>query len=338
MLKLNLGVNELSLDVVNQILRGPEEIGVKVVKLQNGTTIIDAGVNSNGGFEAGRLVTEICLGGLGTASLTMMNIEGLVLPAITVETNWPAISTLCIQAGYPLAEGKTMNFIGSGPARVLTKRPREIFDFLSFEDKSEAAVIVLQMDSLPCEEAAEEVASECSVNPGNLFMVVTPSGSLAGATQIAGRAIEDVMFTLWEVLHYDVRRVRQIVGVAPIAPVCKTPENRFSPDDFLAYGGQVCLWLDSQRGDVQGLAQNLIFESTPMYGRTFYESLRDVGFVFNKLPGYPGIFRPAQVTINSLKTGELFQAGELSPQMLRKCLTLSKRGYQSETPYRVSKP
>jgi methenyltetrahydromethanopterin cyclohydrolase len=35
-----------------------------------GCTIIDAGIDVPGGLEAGRIITEICLGGMGTVSLS----------------------------------------------------------------------------------------------------------------------------------------------------------------------------------------------------------------------------------------------------------------------------
>ena len=37
--------------------------------LIRGATIIDAGIKFPGGLEAGRLITEICMGGLGRVSL-----------------------------------------------------------------------------------------------------------------------------------------------------------------------------------------------------------------------------------------------------------------------------
>lgn len=315
---MNLRVNEISLELAKKILDCPEIFGAQVIRLQNGATVVDAGVNVRGGFEAGRLITEICLGGLGKAYLTTMGVGDTFFPAVTVETNWPAFSTLCMQAGYPLFENEKTRLISSGPARVLAQKPKRLFDYLNFEDDSAVAVIILQMNELPRMETADAIASVCHVKPENLFMFVTPSGSLAGVTQIAGRAIEDVMFTLWEVLHYDVKKVRHIMGVAPIAPIYKSRElTKALPDDFLAYGGQVYVWLEPDGDEAKRLAEDLVFESTLMCGKTFSELLKKANFDFKKLPGYPDVFRPAQVIINDIKTGEMHRAGTLNLQMLK---------------------
>lgn len=315
-------VNELSFAIVKKILNHPKKLGVEVSKLENGATIIDMGVHARGGFEAGRLATEVCLGGLGNAQLTMMTFADFSLPAIRVTTSWPAISTLGIQAGYPILDSEKTRLIASGPARALARKPRKLFDFLNFMDDSNIAVIVLQSDDLPSERIAELIATECNVAPKELYMLVTPGESIAGLTQIAGRAIEDVTFTMWEVLHYDVKKVKHMFGMAPIAPSCKFAKaEKALPDDFIGYGGKVFFTLEpEEEEDLQKLAQNLVFSSTPVYGRTFYDLLKDANFEFSKVPGFPAIFRPAQVTINDLRTGGVYKAGKVHEDFVKELL------------------
>jgi methenyltetrahydromethanopterin cyclohydrolase len=179
------------------------------------------------------------------------------------------------------------------------------------------------MDSLPSERIAELISAECHVEPKNFFMLVTPGKSLAGATQIAARAIEDVTFTMWEALHYDVRKVKHALSVAPIVPVCtSTVTTKALPDDFLGYGGRVFIAVEAEDEDLQKLAEDLVFESTPIYGKTFNEILKEADFDFKKVPGYPGIFRPAQIIINDMKTGEVYKAGKVNSEMIKKCLGL----------------
>jgi len=317
-------VNEISFRIVNGILECPEKFGVVVTMSDSGATILDCGVHARGGFEVGRLIIEICLGGLGKASLTMVQLGDLILPAATVMTDSPAIATLGVQAGYPLLKQKETTSIASGPARVLAQKPKELFDMLDVNDDSRVGVIVLQMDDLPSVQLSKRIAVECNIDPASLFMLITPLRSIAGATQIAGRAIEDVTFTMWEILHYDVRKVRQMVGTAPIVPVCPSDEMKTFPDDFLCYGGTVYMTIEPDNEDIHRLAKELVFESTPIYGKTFSELLKHAKNDFRKIPGYPGIFRPAQVMINNLKTGEICEAGKVNPLTIRKCLRLSK--------------
>ena len=321
---LQIKVNEMSLKIVDRILECPEKFGVQVKKLSDGATILDCGVHARGGFEVGRLVIEICLGGLGKASLTLMHLGDLTLPAVMVMTDSPAISTLGIQAGYPMLEEKETRLIGSGPARVLAQKPKELFDLLHFNDNSKIGVTVLQMDELPSIQISESIAAQCNIDPKSLFMLITPLRSIAGVTQIAGRAIEDAAFTMWEILHYDVRKVRQMVGTAPIAPVCTSGEMKTFPDDFLCYGGTVYMTVEPDAEDLYKLAKELVFESTQIYGKTFSELLKDAGFNFKKIPGYPGIFRPAHIMINDLKTGKIHEAGNVNPSMIKKCLGLNR--------------
>jgi methenyltetrahydromethanopterin cyclohydrolase len=326
---VEIKVNELAFRVAEKILKDPERLGVVVKKLQNGATVIDCGVDAKGGFEVGRLVTEICLGGLGNAQLTHVNFEDLALPAVRVSTDWPAVATLCIQAGYPLLPDEKPRIICSGPARALARKPNDLFDFLDFHDKSKVGVIVLQMDELPSAETAEAIAAQCKIEPSCLYMFVTPSRSIAGATQIAGRAIEDVAFTMREVLRYDVRKIRQMIGLAPIVPVCEAADTKVFPDDFLSYGGTVYLTVESGDEDLDKLTKELVFEATSIYGRTFAELLKETHFDFKRIPGYPGIFRPAQVLVNDLKSGKIHRAGNTNPYMIRKCLGLAEPQHSS---------
>jgi methenyltetrahydromethanopterin cyclohydrolase len=224
-----------------------------------------------------------------------------------------------------LFEQKETTSIASGPARVLAQQPKKLFDMLDINDDSRVGVIVLQMDELPSVELSKRIAAKCNIDPAFLFMLITPLRSIAGATQIAGRAIEDVTFTMWEILHYDVRKVRQIIGTAPIAPVCASGKMKIFPDDFLCYGGTVYMTIEPENEDLDRLAKELVFESTPICGKTFSELLKHAKGDFRKIPGYPGIFRPARVMINDLKTGKVCEAGKVNPSVIRKCLRLSAR-------------
>jgi len=64
-------VNQGAFKIVKALMSNPEYYGVKVEKVEGGGTIIDAGVKVRGGYEAGLRITEICMGGLGKAYLTV---------------------------------------------------------------------------------------------------------------------------------------------------------------------------------------------------------------------------------------------------------------------------
>ena len=72
-------VNKLSQPLVQELLDNADKLRLGITKLANGSTIIDAGINVPGGLEAGRIITEICLGGMGTVTLSHS----------TYTDNWP---------------------------------------------------------------------------------------------------------------------------------------------------------------------------------------------------------------------------------------------------------
>jgi len=62
---------------------------------------VDAGIKAKGGFQARKIITEICMGGCGKAEITHRKYRKLELPPIFVYTDHPVIATLgsSIQAG-----------------------------------------------------------------------------------------------------------------------------------------------------------------------------------------------------------------------------------------------
>src|SRR3990170_7040472 len=90
-----ISVNQKGWSLAQKLRDSPEKYGVAVKETSQGVIVIDAGIATEGSLEAGRLVTEICLGGYGEATITTTKYDNeLTLPSISVQTNYPAISTL----------------------------------------------------------------------------------------------------------------------------------------------------------------------------------------------------------------------------------------------------
>lgn len=123
----NLSVNRLAYELVKKLLDNADEFGVIVKKMSAGVTLVDAGIEAQGGFSAGKVITEICLGGLGTAEINSRPYDDLELPTIFVHTDYPAISSLGSQfAGWQIKADK-YTAMGSGPARALSLKPKELY-------------------------------------------------------------------------------------------------------------------------------------------------------------------------------------------------------------------
>ena len=66
----HVSVNAHSQPIVKYLITYADKLRLQIDRLPNGCTIIDAGINVPGSLEAGRLIGEICMGGLGRVTLT----------------------------------------------------------------------------------------------------------------------------------------------------------------------------------------------------------------------------------------------------------------------------
>lgn len=317
----SLSVNRNAFRLVTNLCDNPDEYGVIVRESDLGAYIIDAGIEAKGGRLAGKAITEICLGGLGEATLSPMNLGGLRLPSISVFTDHPAISTLGSQlAGWRVKVGD-YSAVCSGPARALALKPKSIYRKISYKDESDVAVIVLETEAEPPEEVITYIASSCHVSPEKLYLILVPTSSLAGATQISGRAAETGIHKLAE-LGFDPKLVTHAWGWAPVLPVHPDfVEAMGRTNDAILYGGVTYYTVnDDHDGNLKGLVERTVSSASGQYGQPFAEIFRQADSDFYKID--PGLFAPAVVTISNAKTGKTFTAGEIDREVLRRSIGL----------------
>ena len=100
-----LSVNRLAWKLAEKLLDNQSFYGVHASKTSAGATIIDVGVKASGGFQAGKILTEICLGGAGKVQLGFKAYGDITFPSITVSTDHPAVAALGSQfAGWRIKE------------------------------------------------------------------------------------------------------------------------------------------------------------------------------------------------------------------------------------------
>ena len=75
-----LSVNQMAWKIAQKFLDNPEFYGVNVSKSTAGATIVDAGVKAPGGFQAGKKLTELCMGGAGKAQIGFKTYGRLKFP------------------------------------------------------------------------------------------------------------------------------------------------------------------------------------------------------------------------------------------------------------------
>jgi methenyltetrahydromethanopterin cyclohydrolase len=314
-----ISVNQLAYKKAQSLLENPEFYGVTVTKSTAGATLIDAGVKAPGGYAAGKKLTELCLGGAGKVQLGFKSYGDINVPSITITTDHPAISTLGSQfAGWRIKDGDQIA-IGSGPVRALAMKPKDVFEEIGYKDQSDKAVITLESNVMPSDVLIEKVCTASNIKAENLIVVVAPTSSVAGLTQVAGRVVEVGIHKL-RTLGLNPKTIRYAMGYAPIPPVGPDFEVAMAQtNDAILYGGSVYLTVDY---DDEVKLQEIIKQAPSMaskdYGKPFLQIFREADKDFYKIDH--GLFAPAVIVINNAKTGKTFKAGKINPQVLSQAL------------------
>jgi methenyltetrahydromethanopterin cyclohydrolase len=318
-LMAKISVNQLAWQKAQKLLENPVYYGVEITKSAAGATIIDAGVKAPGGFEAGKLLTELCLGGAGKAELGYKSYGDLDFPSITITSDYPAIAMLGSQfAGWRIKDGDNIA-IGSGPVRAIALKPKEIYEELHYTDASDRAVITLESNVLPSDTLVEKVCKASNLLPQNLIIMVAPTASIAGLTQVAGRVVEVGIHKL-HTLGFDPKVIRYAMGYAPIPPVGPDFEVAMArTNDVILYGGTVYLTVDyDDEAKLQDLVKKAPSINSKDYGKPFIDIFLNADKDFYKID--PGLFAPAVLMINNARTGRTFKAGEINPKVLAQAL------------------
>ncbi|MCL2157377.1 MAG: methenyltetrahydromethanopterin cyclohydrolase [Methanobrevibacter sp.] len=319
-----LSVNKEAKKTVDLMIENADELNIAVSKLNNGATIIDCGVDVTGSLKAGEYYTKVCLGGLAEVGISIPGdlSESFALPSVKIKTDFPSISTLGAQkAGWSVSVGDFFA-LGSGPARALAKKPAETYEEIGYEDDADIAILTLESDNLPGEDVAEAIANDSGVNVANVYLLVAPTSSLVGSIQISGRVVENGTYKMLEALDFDVTKVKYAAGIAPIAPIDPDGLKAMGKtNDAVLFGGRTYYYIESdENDDIKSLAEKLPSSAADGYGKPFFDVFKEAEFDFYKID--KGMFAPAEVVINDLRTGEIFRAGYVNVDLLKKSFGL----------------
>jgi methenyltetrahydromethanopterin cyclohydrolase len=310
-LKKTLSVNRLAYKLAEKLLENPEFYGIRIEKTDSGTTIVDAGINAKGGFQAGKIITEICMGGCAKAQITYKNYGELELPSIFVYTDLPVIATLGSQyAGWQIKE-RDYFAIGSGPGRALALKPKEIYKEIGYKDDFDKAIILLETDKHPPDKLVKRLARDCRVSFDNLTIILTPTTSIAGATQVSGRIVETGIHKLRR-LGLNPRVISHAWGCAPIPPIHPKFVNAMArTNDAILYGGTAYYTVDYEDEEkLRTIVEKAPSKTSKNYGKPFIEIFKEAKYDFYKID--PNLFAPAVIIINNLKTGNTFENGKIN--------------------------
>ena len=302
-------LNRMAVELVDEALDFADELNVAAYELDSGATVIDFGVEADGGLEAGLLLAEIQTAGLATLQTRMDGVAGAPTPFVELTTDHPGTALLGSQkAGWELdLEG--FAGLGSGPARALVGEERE-FAAIDYYDEFDLTVLCVESATLPDDDVVAHVADRANVNEGAVFLPTTALGSTAGSVTAAARAAELAVFRLFE-LGYDPENVASVAGSAPVAPVSyDETEAMGRTNDALAYGGEVHLTVATDEPD---LFEQLPSSAANEHGRPFAEVFADAGYDFYEVD--ESVFAPAAVTVD-VRDGATYSFGETREDLL----------------------
>lgn len=319
----SLSVNRQAAPLVVQLRRDAEALRVQVRRDDSGVCIVDAGIDAPGSIAAGLLVGEICMGGFGDIRLRMRESGGEGWPTwLEVRSSQPVLACLASQyAGWSLAAskeetgGKKFFALGSGPARALAcKEP--LFAELGYRDRADHGVLVLEVDKPPPRIVLDKVLRDCALAPEALTIVLTPTTSLAGTTQVVSRVLEVALHKAHE-LHFELRHIADGVASAPLpAPSPDGVQAMGRTNDAILYGGRVHLSVRGSDDAARALAEQLPSRNSRDYGRSFAEIFKAVEYDFYRID--PALFAPAEVWVSNLDSGSTFHAGGIDMALLQK--------------------
>jgi len=313
-----LGMNQRALEIVDGLAHDEAALRVRTRPLPGGARVIDAGVEVEGGLDAGLGLARICMGGLGRVVYTPLTIGQRAWTGVTVWTDHPVASCMASQyAGWAISVDKFFA-MGSGPLRAHARVERELFEKLGYAEEAERGVLVLEGRTIPTDAVAAWVAQKARLTPSQLTFVIAPTASLAGGVQIAARILETGLHKM-ETLGFDVRRVVSGMGTAPIPPVAKNDIRAIGrTNDCILYGGQARYTVRAGDAELAELAAKVPASASRDYGTPFYDIFQRYEGDFYKID--PLLFSPAEVWLTSTESGRTFHAGTVNPEVLEASL------------------
>ena len=312
---MNLELNAIASELVEDVVGDAEGLRIIEHDQPGDGTLIDFGVDAEGGLEAGCALASICMSGLADITVEPGLLDNIGWNYVQVVTDSPVAACLFSQyAGWQISVGKFFA-MGSGPMRAVYAK-EQLFDKLWYREEAEQVVGVLETPKLPGEEVFEYIAKHTNVEASDVVLCVAPTSSMAGNLQVVARSIETALHKLHEV-GFDVNRIRSATGSAPLPPVAKNDlEGIGRTNDAILYGGRVTLWVNGDDESIAAIAQKVPSSSSAMYGQPFLSVFEAAGRDFYKID--PLLFSPAEIVFQNVDTGRVHIAGRVNNEVLKR--------------------
>ena len=311
----------MGFEVFEEMLDYEDELRIEVHELENGTIIADAGVKAPGGLGAGIYLSRLCMADLADIQLTPCDINGALLPGVQVATDYPAVSCMASQCAMWQIKADKFFAMGSGPARVLARKTKDLYEKIGFEEFSDVGVLVLETNKLPDAAVSAQIAEKCGIDPADLRLAVAPTDSVAGLVQVSARVVETGLHKLFT-MGFDITTINSGFGRAPISPIVGDATMCMgSSNDAIIYGGETYYTLEYENlEELQQYLRGMPSEASRDYGAPFYKTFKAAGFDFFKVDH--NVFAPAKVVMNETKSRRTFLSGKINPEVLLESFNL----------------
>jgi methenyltetrahydromethanopterin cyclohydrolase len=257
--------------------------------------IFDAGVKAKlskkDSSAVGILTARASTGNLAEVSIKNKSIS------VSIEKN-VAIATLgCQMAGWSINIAGD-NAMGSGPARILARKPGNIFEKISYKEKSENAALILESNRIPDLDSCRYIMEK--IDPKNMAIATFKGDSEVGLLNVLARVVEIAVYRL-NFLGYDVRNIASAKGSVEIPREC----DMCSANDALIYNSKVELEVNSWD---KTLTEKCVSTSCKSYGQKFKEIYDKAHCDFYRID--ESIFAPAKIIVKEINSAKTHKAGK----------------------------
>jgi methenyltetrahydromethanopterin cyclohydrolase len=306
-------LNERALRLADHMVATAAPLRIAVHTTPKGGRLIDCGIATEGGLQAGLAMARVCLAGHAEVTLVPGQIDEV--PLVQVYSDHPVLACMASQyAGWQVSVGKFFA-MGSGPMRAAYGK-EELFEHIPGREQASAAVGVLETAKLPDDDVTAYLAERLNLPPNKLTLLAAPASSQAGNVQVVARSLETALHKLYE-LKFDLGQIVSGYGTAPLPPVAPDFLGAIGrTNDAILYGGQVVLWVRGEDAQLAEIGPKVPSSASPDHGAPFAEIFERYQRDFYRID--PLLFSPAVIVLQNLRTGKSHVFGRIEREVLRR--------------------
>src|SRR5258706_10453352 len=209
-----LTLNERALRLADYAASSAASLRVVVSTTTAGAKIIDCGVKTPGGLQAGLALARVCLAGQAEVTLVPGDVAGIACPSVVVTSDHPVLACMASQyAGWQIAVAKFFA-MGSGPMRAAHGK-EDLFAHIPGKEQAPVAVGVLETRKVPDDAVFAYLGEALNLPVNKITLLAAPAASQAGNLQVVARSLETALHKLHE-LDFDLTQVVAGFGSAPL--------------------------------------------------------------------------------------------------------------------------